>query len=69
MYARKCEIESIATAADRIMEHAGEEEIRWFALLRDTNDLVELCRVTQSELLHEENDGLISDNPEIAPAS
>lgn len=51
MYARHCELNSIAIAADRICDHASLEEILWFDLLRDTNELLDICRATQSEML------------------
>jgi diguanylate cyclase (GGDEF)-like protein/PAS domain S-box-containing protein len=48
VYARRCDIDSIAKAADRIQAHASEEDISWIELLRDTNDLLARCRVTHT---------------------
>lgn len=53
MIARNCEIEPIAEAADRIEQQASEEEPQWLQLLRDTHDLLDLCRATQSDYLRE----------------
>lgn len=66
MYARHCDIESIATAADRIREHAGEQEISWMELLRDTNDLLEMCRETQAEQLGVQQDSAGKTDPKSA---
>lgn len=52
MYAYHCNIDPIAEAADRIRQRAGEPEIAWIDLLRDTNDLLELCRATQTGCLN-----------------
>lgn len=60
LYARKCEIESIALVADRIKSHASEEEIQWCDLYRETNDLLELCRVTQAGILAPRPDETLS---------
>lgn len=56
MYARRCDIDSIAKAADRIRQRASEQEISWLDLLRDTNELLELCRTTQSELIEHQHE-------------
>lgn len=52
-YARRCRIESVAAAADQIQEHASEDEVSWLELLRDTNELLESCRLAQSDFLIE----------------
>ncbi len=51
MYARSFKIDSIATAAERIEAQVNREEIEWLALLKDTNELLDLCRATQTDLL------------------
>ncbi|KAA5545913.1 diguanylate cyclase [Roseiconus nitratireducens] len=53
LYARSCNIVPIAQAADRIHHHASQTDIAWFDLLRDTNELLDLCRSTQSEILRQ----------------
>ncbi|WP_231741892.1 diguanylate cyclase [Stieleria varia] len=51
MYARSYNINAIAMAAQRIEIHACQEEIRWIELLKDTNQLLDICRATQTDLL------------------
>lgn len=51
MIARTCDIEQIAVAAERIGDQAKAEEVQWLELLRDTHDLLDICRATQSEYL------------------
>ena len=49
--ARSSDIEEIAIAAERIENEAGSEELQWLALFRDTHELMDLCRATQSDFL------------------
>ncbi len=49
--ARRHDIESIAEAADRIETEAAEENMQWFNLLKNTQQLLNLCRTTQNTLL------------------
>ncbi|MCA9138599.1 MAG: diguanylate cyclase, partial [Planctomycetales bacterium] len=56
LYARHCDIESIAEVADRIHEHVRAENVSWLELLQDANELIEICRITQSELLEKQSD-------------
>lgn len=55
LFARSCDIEKLAEAAERIEghleSHVGEEEISWIQLIRDTNELLDICRATQTEFL------------------
>lgn len=51
--ARHHRIESIATAADKIEAAAAEENMQWINLLRDSQQLLNLCRVTQNSFLTE----------------
>jgi diguanylate cyclase (GGDEF)-like protein/PAS domain S-box-containing protein len=49
--ARSSSIEEIAEAAEKIESEAGSEELQWLALFRDTHELMDLCRATQSDFL------------------
>lgn len=49
--ARSHNAEEIAHAADRIEAGASEENVQWISLLRDTQQLIELCRATQDSFL------------------
>lgn len=51
--ARSCNIEMIASAAQRIEQQACAEEIQWLKLLRDTHELLDICRSAQSDLLRQ----------------
>ncbi len=53
MIAHSSDIESIAVAAEKIQAGAGEEQLQWLSLLRDTHDLLDICRSTQSDFLKE----------------
>ncbi len=53
LIARSCDLEPIALAADRIEQQAGADEIEWLSLLRETNELLDICRKTQSGYLRE----------------
>ena len=56
LYARNCNIESIAEAAQAIGEHAAEEDVSWLELLRETNQLLDTCRAAQTDLLRQSLD-------------
>ena len=49
--ARSSNIEGIAEAAEKIESEAGSEELQWLSLFRDTHELMDLCRATQSDFL------------------
>ncbi len=49
--ARRHHVDAIAETADRIEAGAGEENVQWINLLRDTQQLMELCRATQNAFL------------------
>ena len=53
MIARSCDIGAIAAAADRIEQQASEENVQWLSLLRDTHDLLDICRAKQSDYLRD----------------
>ncbi len=53
MYARSCDINSIATAANRIEQNVNVDDIEWIELLRDTRDLLDICRSAQNEILRD----------------
>lgn len=53
LLARNSNIESIASAAEKIGAGAQAEELQWLSLLRDTHTLLDACRATQSEFLKE----------------
>jgi diguanylate cyclase (GGDEF)-like protein/putative nucleotidyltransferase with HDIG domain len=53
MIARSCDIEPIARAAEKIELQAGEEEVQWLTLMRDTHELLDMCRSTQSNFLRQ----------------
>lgn len=67
LYARNCEIEPIADAADRIREQAGIDDVSWINLLQETNELMELCRITQTDLLEKQSGNQTSVNPDPSP--
>ena len=50
-YARNCEIDAIALAADKFEKHVETDDIQWLKLLRDAHDLLDICRATQSKIL------------------
>ncbi|MEL6106219.1 MAG: diguanylate cyclase [Planctomycetota bacterium] len=56
LYARSCKIDSIAEAAKTFGDHAGEEDISWLDLLRETNQLLDICRAAQTDLLRQSLD-------------
>jgi len=49
--ARSSNIEEIADAAEKIKSEASAEELQWLSLFRDTHELMDLCRATQSDFL------------------
>ncbi|NND95850.1 MAG: diguanylate cyclase [Pirellulaceae bacterium] len=53
MYARNCDIDSIADAAERIEQQVDTENIQWIELLRETHELMDICRAAQSTILRE----------------
>ena len=53
MIARACDIGEIAEAASRIQNQAQAEEIQWLGLLRETHELLDICRATQSNYLRQ----------------
>ncbi len=69
-FARSCEIQPIAEAAEKL-ERAAGEDIQWIMLLRETHRLLDICRATQSDFLRENlesgsqaaNGSGIPDNP------
>lgn len=50
-FARGCDILDIANAAEKIEASAGAENVEWLGLLQETNNLLDLCRNTQSQYL------------------
>ncbi|MGB7344041.1 MAG: diguanylate cyclase [Pirellulaceae bacterium] len=62
MYARNCNLEQIALQADKIEHQIDVDEIQWIQLLRDTRELLEICRAAQCEILNEtlQADGAIT---------
>ncbi|MEO1524687.1 MAG: diguanylate cyclase [Planctomycetota bacterium] len=56
LYARNCNIESIAEAAQAIGQHAAGEDVSWLELLRETNQLLDTCRAAQTDLLRQSLD-------------
>jgi len=53
--ARYHNVEAIALVADRIESGASAEDVQWLSLLRDTQQLLELCRQTQNAFLSDTN--------------
>ncbi len=53
LIARNSDIEPIARAALKIEREASAEELQWLSLLRDTHDLLDTCRATQSQFLRQ----------------
>jgi diguanylate cyclase (GGDEF)-like protein/PAS domain S-box-containing protein len=51
--ARHSNIEAIAAAAERIEAEACSEDLQWLTLLRDTHQLLDICRSTQSDFLRQ----------------
>ena len=51
MYARSCDIEFVAIAAEKIEDSVDVENIEWMELLRDTHNLLDLCRSAQNDIL------------------
>jgi len=49
--ARKHHVDAIAEVADRIGTSAAEENVQWMTLLRETQNLMELCRASQNAFL------------------
>ena len=52
-YARNSDLTSIAEAAEQLERQAACEGVQWIALLRETHQLLDICRATQSDLLRE----------------
>ena len=52
MYAKNCELDNIADQADKIYQQIDGEQIEWMALLRETHELMDLCRATQGKILN-----------------
>ena len=52
-FARSCELDSIAEAAENIEVKKSNEQIEWFTLLQDTHALLDVCRSAQSHMLRE----------------
>jgi diguanylate cyclase (GGDEF)-like protein/putative nucleotidyltransferase with HDIG domain/PAS domain S-box-containing protein len=50
-YARRCEIASIADVAATIGAQTEADEVSWLDVVRTTNELLEICRDNQSDLL------------------
>jgi putative nucleotidyltransferase with HDIG domain len=51
--ARHHNVETIALVADRIESGASVENVQWINLLRDTQQLLDLCRQTQNAFLND----------------
>jgi hypothetical protein len=49
--ASSAEIGSIALAAEKIESTAAQEDLQWASMLRDTQDLLDVCRTTQVDIL------------------
>jgi len=49
--ARYYQVEEIAIVAERIESVASEEDVQWLSVLRDTQRLLDLCRLTQNASL------------------
>jgi hypothetical protein len=49
--ARSSNIGNIADAAGKIESEASAEDLQWLSLFRDTHELMDLCRATQSDFL------------------
>ena len=50
-FARNSNIERIAQAAERIESKATDDDLQWESMLRDTFELMDICRATQSDYL------------------
>jgi len=53
MYARHSSIESVAKAASVIEQRAASEDVQWLDLLRETHELLDVCRAAQTEFLRQ----------------
>lgn len=53
LLARNSNIETIAMAAEKIGAGAEAEELQWLSLMRETHELLDICRATQSDFLKE----------------
>ncbi len=51
--ARQSQVKSITRAAERIESAQVSEEKQWLQVLRDTHELLDACRATQSQFLRE----------------
>ena len=51
--ARQNQVKSIARAAERIQAADPSEEAQWLQVLRDTHELLDVCRATQSMFLRQ----------------
>ena len=60
--ARRHRVEAIAEAADRIGAGASEENVKWMTLLRDTQQLMELCRASQNAFLSDASNHIAAQN-------
>ncbi len=52
-YARNSDLQLIAEAAERLEQQAAREGVEWITLLRETHQLLDLCRAAQSDLLRD----------------
>ncbi len=52
-YARDTELQLIEEAAKNLEQQAAKDGIQWITLLRETHQLLDICRATQSDLLRE----------------
>ena len=53
MYAVNCEVPEIARAAENIEKQVAGEDIQWFDVLRQANELLNICRSQQASVLAE----------------
>jgi diguanylate cyclase (GGDEF)-like protein/PAS domain S-box-containing protein/putative nucleotidyltransferase with HDIG domain len=60
--ARRHHVNAIAEAADRIGAGASEENVQWMILLRDTQQLMELCRASQNAFLSDATNQVAAQN-------
>jgi diguanylate cyclase (GGDEF)-like protein/PAS domain S-box-containing protein len=51
LVARNADIEAIVSAAEKIEAEACQDDLQWMKLLRDTQDLLDVCRSTQVDIL------------------
>ncbi|PNY36013.1 diguanylate cyclase [Rhodopirellula sp. MGV] len=64
-FAQKSGRQAIAGAAGKIRDRASSDEISWVELLRESNELLEICRNAQSEVTGADTDASLAVTPRV----